>query len=98
MDDTDIKAWGRWNKNASDKDAAKDPVVKYLKKSVDRQMAEPTAHTIRKNAEKATSKGLEIGPDGRVIYGTDKDARAGWKSRNSDGPAGHMSDTWAASR
>ena len=88
VDDTDIKAWGRWNKNASDKDAAKDPVVRYLKKSVDRQMVEPTARTIRKNAEKAISKGLETGSDGRVIYGTDKDARAGWKSRNSDGPAG----------
>ena len=88
VDDTYIKAWGEWDKNASDKDAAKDPVVKYLKKSVDSQMVEPTARTIHKNAEKAISKGLGIGPDGRVIYGTDKDARAGWKSRNSDGPAG----------
>ncbi|MYA85668.1 MAG: hypothetical protein F4Y12_08815 [Acidimicrobiaceae bacterium] len=88
VDDTDIKAWGEWNRNASDKDAAKDPIVKFLKESVDHQRAEPTARTIRKNAEKAASKGLEIGPDGRVIYGTDIDARAGWKSSNSDGPAG----------
>ena len=36
----------------------------------------------------AISKGLEIGPDGRVIYTKDPDARAGYKNANREGPAG----------
>ena len=89
VDDTDITAWGEWNKNASIKEAEDDPVVKYLKKSLDvPDLDEPTTQTISKNTQKAIRKGLEIGPDGRPIYGTDKDARAGHKSANSAGPAG----------
>lgn len=38
--------------------------------------------------DKALRKGLEIGPDGRVVYTKDPDARAGYKSANSEGPAG----------
>ena len=89
VDDTDITAWGEWNKRATIKDAEDDPVVKYLQKSLEKPgLPEPTAKKMRENIEKAIDKGLEIGLDGRIIYGTDKDARAGHKSRNSDGPAG----------
>ena len=38
--------------------------------------------------DKARSNGLEIDPDGRVIYTKDRDARAGYKSANREGPAG----------
>lgn len=38
--------------------------------------------------DNAISKGLEIGPDGRVIYTKDPDARAGHKNANREGPAG----------
>ena len=66
VDDTDITAWGEWNKNASIKEAEDDPVVKYLKKSLDvPDLDEPTTQTISKNTQKAIRKGLEIGPDGR---------------------------------
>ena len=65
VDDTDITAWGEWNKNASIKDAENDPVVKYLKKSLEEPgLSEPTAKKMRKNIEKAIDKGLEIGTDG----------------------------------
>ena len=89
VDDTDLPAWGDWNKKASFKDMENDPTVKYLRESLeDPNKTEPTARTIRKNIEKAIRKGLEIGLDGRIIYGTDDEARAGHKSRNADGPAG----------
>ena len=89
VDDTNITAWGNWNKKTSIKDMENDPIVKYLRESLeDPDKTAPTARTIRKNIEKAIRKGLEIGLDGGIIYGTDKEARAGHKSRNDEGPAG----------
>ena len=42
----------------------------------------------KEHIENAISMGLNIGPDGRVLYTKDPDVRAGYKSANSEGPAG----------
>lgn len=89
MDDTDIQGWARWLSGTGEKDAEEnDPYVRYLKDSVDDPDATVTAHTKNKHIKRAIRRGLEIGPDGRVIYTKDREARAGYKSANSEGPAG----------
>ena len=63
-------------------------MVEYLKKSVDQPDLPEPSHNRGKHIKKAIRKGLEIGPDGRPIYGTDREARVGYKSRNFEGTAG----------
>ncbi len=89
MDDTNINGWADWLPSTGEKDAeANDPYIQYLKDSVDDPDATIPTHTKKKHIKTAIRKGLGIGSDGRVVYTKDKDSRAGYKSANSEGPAG----------
>ena len=90
VDGTGIRSWGTWLSGVTKKQADEDPLAVWTKESADGDVDEderPDLEKLRRAAEE-TGSNVRYGPDNRPIYGHDKDARIGHKSRNSEGPAG----------
>ena len=86
IDGTPIEAWGCTKEFTKQKELEKDAYANWCKESLENpDMPEPE---LKKEllAREARKRGLRVGRDGRIIRGSDEDARAGWMTATNSRP------------
>ena len=86
IDGTAVEAFGCTKQYTKQSELEKDAYANYRKASLENpDLPEPELKRELLEAE-AKKRGLRVGPDGRIIRGSDEDARAGWRTATNSQP------------